>query len=329
MVEDRRFTIPIVVDSWEETCPILVGEVSDRRLGLETAEVQDRFIKLSGFRRVLAAEGQPESSVRRSRSPPGFRLVLDDFPRLASTVFPPSVDSALSPLEPGLTPSPTCCAIPSTTGSSASSGSVRPKTSPIPQVCHSASPPLASAQLATAGDPPTPQSGLEPSPCAGICLAPPPLELDLRLMDGALGPLVDHPVSGKSVAFRRSVRLAAKCRGSKKSSLSRAQDLMCRKLKMVRFSARASHSSSNSASSSCSLSAPRTREQPEILDPSSRSTFDAGPPGPSGGPDASLPRPDLLTPLTSVEVREIKLACGIIDAGLGISPPNGGLAGEV
>ncbi len=40
MVEDRRFRIPIVVDSWEDASPILLGENLDHHLGLDSSEAQ-------------------------------------------------------------------------------------------------------------------------------------------------------------------------------------------------------------------------------------------------------------------------------------------------
>nr|CAD1831266.1 unnamed protein product [Ananas comosus var. bracteatus] len=60
-VEDRRFRIPIEVDSWEETPPILLGEDLDARLGLDTAEAQDRFIRLTGFSSVPPMGDQGEN----------------------------------------------------------------------------------------------------------------------------------------------------------------------------------------------------------------------------------------------------------------------------
>lgn len=60
-VEDRRFRIPIEVDSWEETPPILLGEDLDARLGLDSAEAQDRFIRLTGFSFVPPMGDQGEN----------------------------------------------------------------------------------------------------------------------------------------------------------------------------------------------------------------------------------------------------------------------------
>lgn len=59
MVVDRRFRITIEVDSWEETNPIFLGKELDERLGLVTAEEQDRFIRQTGFSSIprLGAQG--------------------------------------------------------------------------------------------------------------------------------------------------------------------------------------------------------------------------------------------------------------------------------
>nr|CAD1838382.1 unnamed protein product [Ananas comosus var. bracteatus] len=53
-IEDRRFHIPVEVESWEEANPIFLGEDLDARLGLETSEAQDRFIRQTGFSSIPA-----------------------------------------------------------------------------------------------------------------------------------------------------------------------------------------------------------------------------------------------------------------------------------
>ncbi len=58
MVDDRRFCIPVEIDSWEEAAPILLSEDLDLRLFLDSSEPQERFITSSGFCSVLAA-GSP------------------------------------------------------------------------------------------------------------------------------------------------------------------------------------------------------------------------------------------------------------------------------
>nr|CAD1835781.1 unnamed protein product [Ananas comosus var. bracteatus] len=58
MVEDRRFRIPIEIESWEKANPILLGEDMDERLGLESTEAQDRFIRQTGFNSIPARGAQ-------------------------------------------------------------------------------------------------------------------------------------------------------------------------------------------------------------------------------------------------------------------------------
>ncbi len=70
-VEDRKFLIQVVVDSWEAAEPILLGEVTDRRLGPETLADQDKFLASlgpsAGSRRI---PGQPCPSRSSGRVPP-------------------------------------------------------------------------------------------------------------------------------------------------------------------------------------------------------------------------------------------------------------------
>ncbi len=56
IVEDRRFCIPIVVESWEAAEPILLGEEMDRRLGLSSREDQEEFLNNTGFSSIPAAK---------------------------------------------------------------------------------------------------------------------------------------------------------------------------------------------------------------------------------------------------------------------------------
>nr|CAD1834884.1 unnamed protein product [Ananas comosus var. bracteatus] len=64
MVEDRHFTIPVEVESWEEANPILLGEDLDSRLGLDSRAAQEAFLRLTGFTSV------PPASSERGRSRP-------------------------------------------------------------------------------------------------------------------------------------------------------------------------------------------------------------------------------------------------------------------
>nr|CAD1837588.1 unnamed protein product [Ananas comosus var. bracteatus] len=74
MVDDRRFRIPIEIESWEEARPILLDENIDRSLGLDTTEEQENFLRQIGFSSIPsffprgAAGVQPrEEETRRVR----------------------------------------------------------------------------------------------------------------------------------------------------------------------------------------------------------------------------------------------------------------------
>ncbi len=62
MVEDRRFRIPIVVESWEIAKSIPLGEALDQHLGLSTREAQEEFIVKTRFSSISAAK--PASSAQ-------------------------------------------------------------------------------------------------------------------------------------------------------------------------------------------------------------------------------------------------------------------------
>nr|CAD1816994.1 unnamed protein product [Ananas comosus var. bracteatus] len=62
-----------------------------------------------------------------------------------------------------------------------------------------------------------------------------------------------HSSTGKLLAFRRSPRLAAKNKGTRKSSLQKAQALMCKKVKMTILATKAARSTSAASSSSSSV----------------------------------------------------------------------------
>ncbi len=66
-VVDRRFRIPIVIESWEAAEPILLGEELDQRLGLTTAEAQNAFINLTGFSSVPTATTEIAAQVQLAR----------------------------------------------------------------------------------------------------------------------------------------------------------------------------------------------------------------------------------------------------------------------
>ncbi len=55
-VDDRRFRIRIVVDSWEDAAPILLGEHLDQHFGLDSSEAQEDFLRTMGFSCIPAAD---------------------------------------------------------------------------------------------------------------------------------------------------------------------------------------------------------------------------------------------------------------------------------
>nr|CAD1824961.1 unnamed protein product [Ananas comosus var. bracteatus] len=58
MVDDRRFQISVEIESWEDANPILLGDDLDDRLGLETSDAQDRFIRHTHFSSAPAQGSQ-------------------------------------------------------------------------------------------------------------------------------------------------------------------------------------------------------------------------------------------------------------------------------
>ncbi len=64
-VDDRCFNIRVEIESWEEANPILLGEDLDSRLGLETAEDQEAFLRGSGFANSQSLPGPPAPAPRQ------------------------------------------------------------------------------------------------------------------------------------------------------------------------------------------------------------------------------------------------------------------------
>ncbi len=99
-VEDRCFLVRIELESWEAACPILLVEADDRRLGLDTAEAQEGFLRSSGFTssprstgvgpRCAQGGGAPDRALGRGsvyyplvrRTPPFSNFNPLDFPPL-------------------------------------------------------------------------------------------------------------------------------------------------------------------------------------------------------------------------------------------------------
>ncbi len=242
MVEDRHFRIPIEIESWEEARPILLGEALDQHLDLVTSEAQDSFLRQYGFHSIPAAAQQRGLAAAPGTHQGGiveFNLVPDNFPRLP--------------------PSPPPLAL----------GSEHPP-SPLPQpLIENSTPPSHAAGVLIAGfSVPTCTPGAQPILDQTHIRQPVPQQQGaVALSPGGPGipsvvdfepisclsseQLLGRPVlvldKGKQLAHWRSTRLAAKHRGAKKSSLNHAQDLMCKKLKLVRVASKATHSASASS----------------------------------------------------------------------------------
>ncbi len=108
-VDDRRFRIPIVIESWEDAAPIFLGENLDRHLGIDTLETQEEFIRQTNFssvptvdRQLLprgtrgSAQGGHLREIRAAQPSPLDTLALDEinFPTLRSVTPAPPVSSA-------------------------------------------------------------------------------------------------------------------------------------------------------------------------------------------------------------------------------------------
>nr|CAD1829773.1 unnamed protein product [Ananas comosus var. bracteatus] len=111
---------------------------------------------------------------------------------------------------------------------------------------------------------------------------------------------LDCSALGKLFSYRRSLRLAAKNKGVHKSSLLKAKELMCWKLKLARLASKlakptASSSPVASTSSSCH-----------------QSTLPLFP-GARASPKAADLNP--AHPISREEIQHIKISCGILDDG--------------
>nr|CAD1844317.1 unnamed protein product [Ananas comosus var. bracteatus] len=471
MVDDRRFRIPIEIDSWEEARPILLGEDLDRRLGLDTTENRRRSsdklvsaLSLPPFREELQAYsptrwGLAVLCVQRIRtrwrtaarwwtavcarrrlaglgesggrpSGPSFsnstRSTCLGIPLPPFFFDAPSFSSARPSNSPAFWGHSGCGSSPDPPGcgrGTQSSGPIRNtgKSLPHPPIEPATEPTVSKAELEhTPSDPSAPEPDLsfsEPRPELALPpsepelqpapsepelqpapsepeLQPAPSEFDLEVAPSpepnflprapeilplrqhclspspaapipppektklTPAPVSVHPGSHLTLLLRRSPRLAAKYRGNKKSSLLRAQDLMCKKLKLAKLASKAPHPLSCSLPSpSTATPLPFTPPPPQTVKPAliphrlqlMRPTLlPCYPPlvlPMLGGvlPFLSpkhrlqLMRPALLPchpplvlrcyegtayPLTQEEIRQIKASCGIVDMGLRLPTPS-------
>ncbi len=92
-IDDRRFTILIEIESWEKANPILLDEVMDRRLGLDTVEDQNAFIRSTGFR---AFPVTPDTGGSTSQPRGHHREALSEGTQRRSLLGGPPVQAAPS-----------------------------------------------------------------------------------------------------------------------------------------------------------------------------------------------------------------------------------------
>ncbi len=272
-VEDRRFHIPIAVDSWEEAEHILLGEVMDQRLGLAFSEAQEEFIKKIGFSSIPAVglRGPTQSLVPygwqlfggSQRAPERGSSGMDrrSLPRTLSCSNLNSLPSDLppNPLYSGPTLTlPICLSV---SGASPPAGGQLVPTLSLASSPRAGGEPVFPSLAASPSDPVTVIVADQPPASSGhqvsLGLGPSNFlgQASKRIPDvlaanysAQTGPSCKgFPAPRNFLPHRRSSHLAAKYKGVKKSSLIRAQDLMCKKLKLVRFAAKAACSSSSAS----------------------------------------------------------------------------------
>nr|CAD1823428.1 unnamed protein product [Ananas comosus var. bracteatus] len=370
-VDDRRFRIPIEIESWEQANPILFSEELDDHLGIVSIETQNAFLRQTGFNaypasrtdrsrtdrsrtdrrsslkhRRLVLDGQPAPGERPPPGPPVLcsetQVVLPTSSCQSASLTAPclgSKEEGKAALGPTLTnPGP------SELGVSLNSDS-RPNELPHPQHEPTFLGGLINAALGSPwadsspvgpnfhldgqpSDSPTP--GLS-SPHSGspILRHPPSLDSSLSSLDTQpvlrAGPMgANRFAPAKLFPSRRSLRLAAKCRGSKKSSLQRAQEIMCKKIKMVRFAAK--NVRPPSSRSATPLPADDSASEPPVPESESAPPF---PHEPSNGTTLTTSSAkDPAFPLTPEEIHQILATCGVLNNDAR-SPKTAGIASEV
>nr|CAD1820604.1 unnamed protein product [Ananas comosus var. bracteatus] len=346
MVDDRRFQIPIEIESWEEARPILLVEDLDSVLAWTQQRIRRTFsVKLASAQsHPPCREELPEYSRARrrpvvsgasgGRSPGVFNFKsfglspLQSYAPLhmmvtegSSSSGPPfQCPSLLGPIlsvgnflplprAPGLLalePEPISC--------------LKPQS--FSQWSPSLTPTLGPQSFSQWRPRPTPALGPPtsllpfwlwsplPSPAVPARAQAQPLPLPLpgepkstpSQVSACIGPSL-------TLLLRRSPRLVAKHRGIKKSSLHRAQDLMCKKLKLARFASKVPRPLS------CSLSTPSsaTSLQQTSPPPTTDVTCPATPLPTLRRNNVPAPTRDTTFPLTQGEILQIKASCGIVD----------------
>nr|CAD1840706.1 unnamed protein product [Ananas comosus var. bracteatus] len=359
MVDDRRFRIPVEIELSEDANPILLSEDLDERLGLESSDAQDRFIRLTGFNSIPAQGSQDwprdsrdgaRSVLHRHRSTffytsGVYRLVAPaavDNLNSNSSELPPRCTPGQSQVVPQKSLGPGSCE-PSTGPSASASRPPSPGGPPTSASrppspggpSNSGGPPTSASRSPSPGGPFTsesrpPSAGgtsfAEASPLGpalgvvGLADAEPDGPRN-RLNPGTFQSGVSPLASIKLGSFRRSLRLVSKNMGIKKDSLQRAQDIMCSKLKSLKIS----YSSSRSFAT--------MPAQPSLLAPSSVVLLKKAPNVLVANEEVTryllrlycrliwFPhfRGDTALPLTEQEILKILTSCGISNREMG--PP--------
>ncbi len=128
--------------------------------------------------------------------------------------------------------------------------------------------------------------------------------------------------------MRRSKRLAAKQTGRARKPVFRAQDLLCRKHKLVRIAVTAARSSSSLARPALKVSG-TTPIPPVLIPDSSQALYSVPVLSNREGAEIDSSRREIGIPLSPGEINSIHAACGIlVGADLGKQPgPSGQASG--
>nr|CAD1824953.1 unnamed protein product [Ananas comosus var. bracteatus] len=320
MVEDRRFVIPIEIESSEAANPILLGEGLDERLGLTSLEEQERFIRQTGFQGVPAfgiastATSPYTDSLRaggkltRTRSAP-----VREEERVSERRPPVNIPRSTHwdrerscPIAGAWTPillrsmvgrpsrlGPSFCPLSFRVLWMPLLGLVRTVGHPVRTMGHPGSAPRVKSfyPVRTVGHLVRTVGHLGSAPrIKSFCLA-----LGLQR-------------SGKVHSYRRSQRLAEKNIGYGKTSLQRAQAILCKKVKLANLPSKV-------ARASCvAPSAPSTSAgQPSLQQDIGRQlACTSGSKVPTD--QETILKRDQALPLTPEEILLIKTVCGISDA---------------
>nr|CAD1839537.1 unnamed protein product [Ananas comosus var. bracteatus] len=251
--------IPIEIESWEETNPIFLGEDLDERLGLVSTEAQERFIRLTGFASIPPRGSHEQFRSLETAIDPTLvgkeRHVTEHKSRLAGlrglptasspilvqpaplVVAQPTLDlrpssrgsAGLQPASSLILAQPATLVLAETDIPSSSHNRLTPPAGPV----HIISNTVGSANLTT----PTCSRLSSPGgPVRGASISVGLAKGSPQLSSRTTSPADISPTPIEFRSFRRNLRLASKNKGIAKSSLQRAQDLMCSKLKLVKFS---------------------------------------------------------------------------------------------